>query len=951
MTPEQWQRLQELFDEVTQKPLADRQTALRRVEETVKDPSLLEELRRLVEHAEPDAEFLRPIQAKVAGCAIQVGEVVAGRFEIVRLIGRGGMGQVFEARDRKLDEQVAIKVIAPEFVRDAGLLERFLREVQIARRISHPNICRIHDLGEHGGVPYLSMELLEGETLAKRLEQGPLALPEWEHIARQLFDGLRAAHMAGVIHRDLKPSNLMLVGSRLVILDFGLARPILTRGDSSLTRTGTLIGTLDWMAPEQLLGEYDERSDLYSAALILLQALKGKPSENESSGLAGALRRATGDTDFRKLLPASMTAAWRYVLLRCLERDPDRRPARAQEVQDLLTQRRRLLFAGLGNLARNRWIRISTVTAILLALIILGFRYLNREGLKAGSVIMVASTLNTTGETKLDGITSVLRADLEQSSRFNVWDDQRLGDVLRSMRREALSKPEPKEWREIAVREKAPLLVFSTLSRLGDGYMLAIRSEEIGSAPEPPVHTWTHSVTATGPAGLFEALHDAANWIRSNAGENAADLSANSRLPQDITTNNWEALQLYDQARSLNAARHATEAIPVFQRAIQLDPQFAMALMWLGDLLNGQNKSEEGFAYWRQAIELAHAQHLSDHETLNIEGRYYIEIKDFKAAEPVLLDWTRRFPNDSLAPRLLASALFGQGRYEDAISAARGAQQRFGPTVFGTSILIRGLAARNQLADVEAQIQVLESLSAHAVALRFGGMTAAMRGDYDEAARLFRELASTAQGEAASRAIGLLAILEADRGRMDEAYNILSAAISRDRDAGEYGLASQKTAALAFLEGIRGNRESARTRVQEAVSVAGPSPQVILESVTILARNGYVDDAVRLMKRFPSGEGPGFDAALDRMQGEIAAARGELQNAVELLDRAASTDRPRDPKEYLARVLDLAGYRERAKSIYQNIADTPWVIWASPEDVWPGTRFIARQYLLKAKGE
>ena len=126
---------------------------------------------------------------------------------------------------------------------------------------------------------------------------------------------------------------------------------------------------------------------------------------------------------------------------------------------------------------------------------------------------------------------------------------------------------------------------------------------------------------------------------------------------------------------------------------------------------------------------------------------------------------------------------------------------------------------------------------------------------------------------------------------------------------------------------------------------------MILQSVTVLARNGYVDDAMRLVKRFPPGEGPRFHASRLRMQGEILAAAGNLQGAVELMDQAAHIDRPRDPKEYLARVLDLAGYRERARSIYRDIADTPWVIWASPEDEFPGTRFLARRYLTTAKGE
>jgi len=375
-----------------------------------------------------------------------------------------------------------------------------------------------------------------------------------------------------------------------------------------------------------------------------------------------------------------------------------------------------------------------------------------------------------------------------------------------------------------------------------------------------------------------------------------------------------------------------------------------MGLMRLGDILNAQYKSEEGFAYWRQAVGLARSQHLSEHERLSIESRYQLEIRDFQAAEPVLREWVRKFPNDSLAPRLLASCLLGLGRYEDAISAASGAQERFGPTVFGTSVLIRGLAAKNRAADVEVQTQVLEKLSAHTLALRFQGMAAAIREDYDSASRLFRELATAAQGEEASRAVGLLAILEADRGRMEEARGIFSDSIEKDREAGENGLASQKIVALAFLEGRAGNGELARALVQEAVALR-PSPQVFVESVTILARHGYIDDARRLMKKFPAGDGPRFEVGSLRMKGEILAATGDFRQAVAVLDLAARTDRANEPQEYLARVLDLAGNRERAKLIYRNIADRPWLIWDLVEEQWPGTRFIAKEYLKKTEGE
>jgi eukaryotic-like serine/threonine-protein kinase len=937
MTPQQWQKLQALFEEVTQSPPSERLAVMQRIEADVDDPQLREELRRLVAHAEPDASFLRPLPGVLATGVIQPGDLVAGRFEILRLIGRGGMGEVFEALDQKLGERVAIKVIAREFTLDAGLLERFYREVQSARRISHPNICRIHDLGEHNGMPYLSMELLEGETLAKRLERGPLALEEWAEQARQLFDGLRAAHSAGIVHRDLKPSNLMMVGSRLVILDFGLARAVVSKNDSSLTHTGMLMGTLDWMAPEQLLGEFDERSDLYSAALILLQALRGKPSENESGGLAGALRRATGNTDFRKLLPANLPPPWQYVLLRCLERDPARRPARAQDVQELLTRKSGRyiggLRGGLRNLSGRRFVRLILATALLLALAVTAFRYLSRTGLDPGSLIMVASTIDATGQNKFDGITSVLRADLEQSTHFNVWDNQRLGEALRSMRRETLSKPEPKDWREIAAREHADLLVFSTVSPLGDGYTLSIRAEQMGRGPVS-LRSSERSWQTTGADGLFDAEHEAAKWIRTKAGESDASLAANNRVPQSITSSSWEALELYEEAQKLSMGNRSSDAVAPLQRALQIDSQFAMAAMRLGDILNSQYKSEEGFRYWNQAIELARTQHLSDRESLSIQSRFAMEVYDFQTALPILRDWTRKYPNDLLAQQLLASCLSALGQYEDAIRLARDTQKQFGPTVFGSSTLIRALVHKNTLSEIEPELQNLERLSNHTLALTFRAMIAASQGKYESAVQLFEELVAVGHGQDRSRGIDWLSILKVDTGKLDEARSTLSNAIDMDREAGEDGLASQKMVALAFVEGLAGSPKLARAWILQAVALR-PSPQVIVEAVTLLARQGYTNDATRVMKMFRGGKGPRFDVATGRMRGEILAAAGKLKQAVAALEGAARAEQSHAPKEYLARVLYMAGERERAQLLYQEIADAPWMIWGFSDEDWP----------------
>jgi len=637
------------------------------------------------------------------------------------------------------------------------------------------------------------------------------------------------------------------------------------------------------------------------------------------------------------------------VLLRCLDRDPSRRPGGAQDVQELLTRESGRLFGVLRRVSSRRSAWLALAAALLLALTLLGFRYLRRLGLDPGSLIMVASTIDATGERRFDGITSVLRADLEQSSRFNVWDNQRLGEVLRSMRRDTLSQPGTKDWREIASRENADLLVFSTVSPLGDGYTLAISAEKMGQGPAASLQSWERSWQTTGAEGLFVAEHEAAEWIRSKAGENEASVAANNRVPQSITSSSWDALELYQEAQKLSMAGRAPEAVPLLRRAIQIDSRFAMALMRLGDILNAQYKSEEGFGYWNQAIELARTQHLSDRESLSIQSRYAMEIQDFKAALPVLGDWTRKYPNDLLAQQLLAACLGAMGQYEDVIRLARDTQKKFGPTVFGSSTLIRALAHKNRISEIEPEIQVLDRLSNHALALQFRAMIAALQGNYESAAHLFEELIRVGKGQDRSRAIDWLAILKADSGKLDEARTILSNAIDMDREAGEDGFASQKMVALAFVEGLAGNPKQARAWILQAASLR-PSPQVIVEAVTLLARYGNVEDAKKVMKMFPGGRGPRFEVASGRMRGEILAASGELRQAVEVLERASRTEQGHGPKEYLARVLYLTGERERAELFYQEIANSPWMIWGSSEDDWPGV-FMAKKHQEQIRGK
>jgi serine/threonine protein kinase len=277
--------------------------------------------------------------------AFSPGDVVAGRYRVVRLIGSGGSGDVYEAVDTSLGVAVALKTLKTNLARSAVQLERFRREIQNARKVTHLNVCRLFDMGVQTSRGrerfFLTMELLAGKSLAQRLEDGPPyeardALP----IAAQIVDGLQAAHDAGVVHRDLKPGNIMLLapasgrpGPRAVITDFGIALSD-EQGDIRLTQSGELVGTPEYMAPEQGdLGPALPASDIYAVGLILYEMLtKRRPFESAATPIGTLLQRQReAPRPLRDLLPG-VDPVWEATILRCLEREPSRRFSRAADV-------------------------------------------------------------------------------------------------------------------------------------------------------------------------------------------------------------------------------------------------------------------------------------------------------------------------------------------------------------------------------------------------------------------------------------------------------------------------------------------------------------------------------------------------------------------------------------------------------------------------------------------
>ncbi len=264
--------------------------------------------------------------------------LLAGRYELAGVLGVGGMGSVYRARDLELDELVAVKVLRRELVAQPGMLERFRREVKLARRVTHKNVARVFDIGEHAGEKFITMELVDGESFASRLARD-VALPfdEAIAIATAIGEGLAAAHAADVVHRDLKPDNVMLANDgRVVVTDFGIARAIAAAGHANRT-VGIIVGTPAYMAPEQVEGgAVDARTDIYAWGIVLYESLTGRAAWTGESPLAVATARMLAPPPDPRTSRADLPPALAELVLRMLSRSPAGRPASAREVLDAL---------------------------------------------------------------------------------------------------------------------------------------------------------------------------------------------------------------------------------------------------------------------------------------------------------------------------------------------------------------------------------------------------------------------------------------------------------------------------------------------------------------------------------------------------------------------------------------------------------------------------------------
>jgi eukaryotic-like serine/threonine-protein kinase len=916
MDPIRWQQLKEIFEAALECSAARRPALLDRLCHA--DAELRREIDELLANDEAAGTFLEGA-SQGSPYSLPDGTRLGGRLRIVRALGRGGMGEVYEAYNEHARHAEAVKVLRPELSRDEDALARVVQEVDAARRVTHPNVCRIYDVdrAECNGrdILFLTMELIGGETLSQRLRGGgTLTAAEALPIVRQIAAGLDAAHAAGIVHRDFKTANVMLAEGteppRAVVMDFGLARRAGVP-DQSLTATGMIVGTPAYMAPEQMEGAaVGAAADLYALGIVLHEMRTG------STHVGGA----------------ALEPEWEEAIRACLERDPARRPASATAVVARLEPK------SSRTPKMRRFAGIAAVSIAIVALLALVPRFLQQRNAAAGgALVMLAPIQNSTQDQTLDAVTEVFRTQLRQSGYFRLWDPARLGAVLSRMAWPADKPLGDDHRREVAARDSVPFVVFGAVGSVGGELVISLRLDELAAGTPYPRRTWRHSFRAADKAGLYDAIHEGATWLRGSLGEPSAEIAARDRMPQETTSSSWAALADLATAERFRETRQTESAVAMLRDALRLDPEFSLARMRLGDLLIDQRKQQEGLLEWQKAVSDTARRRLTRREELLIEGEYANDTWDFAAAEAAFLRMEAEYPYEYLASFYLAHALQWQGRFDAAaahMEAAARKQPNSGPILSNLASIYLHLHRFDALDRAADELAALPRATA---ADCYRGLRSYAMGRMGEAVAAFDRCAHSADAGVRSRGLSEKASLLAELGRYGEARSALVEGVAVDEAAGRPEFRGGKQLALAYLALRDGRAADARVLAWNAAN-QGSGAFGVVRAAIVLARSGAPADAAKLAARAASfAPGSVYNGLVQsRIRGEILLASGDTGGAVEEFRKTDALDAAIRPREYLARALSAARRDAEAAGYWRAIAERPELLWQSADFDFPG---------------
>ena len=758
---------------------------------------------------------------------LQPGTVLANRYEILNVLGTGGMGAVYKAKDLELDRLVALKVIRPELARNAAVVERFKQELRLSHKVTHRNVVRLYDLSEDAGMRFVTMELVAGRDLRSILEErGKLPAEEAVDIFQQICLALEAAHGVGILHRDLKPQNVMREDTgRVVVMDFGLARMIDNK--DGMTQTGALVGTLDYMSPEQALGkELDQRSDIFAVGLIAYEMLTGWMPFRAESMVASLLKRtqqrAVPLSDVDKNIPGTLST----IIAKCLEKDPADRYQRAEELEADIR-----LWKSTGKVSASSvrlkmirlrelpWPRLA-ITGALVVVIAAGVswfvisRQQSAKPAPHGPVsVLVGDFANLTGDPLLDNtLEPMVGLALEGASFVNVFgrmDARKLAEKLPH----PTDKLDEQSARLVAINQGVSSVITGQISLRGDEYDVSAMALDAVTGKVLA----KSEITVSNKNDIVGSIPRLVVPIRKALGDATPASKQFEEVAGGFKAASLEAVHEESIGMDEMFAGKFQEAFDAFQKATQLDPKFAPPYTGMAAMDKNLGKQEDAMKYMKLAME--HVDTMTEREQYRDRGLYYLTTGDWQGCVQQYTQLVTRYPADRI----------GQNNLAECYTQLRNAPKALEAAKKEVEIVPKGVGQRLNLAFVSAfagdfaagEKEARTALSMNpSSALGYFVLAEAQlgQGQIDNADASFKK-AETFGPVFASMANAGLADLAAYQDKHAEAESILTQGAAADSDAKNTDSEARKYVALGNIEEAQGKHAAALADTSKGLAI------------------------------------------------------------------------------------------------------------------------------------
>jgi serine/threonine protein kinase/Tfp pilus assembly protein PilF len=869
------------------------------------------------------------------------GTTFADRYEIIEELGKGGMGRVYRVEDTKLKQEVALKLIKPEIASDKKTIERFHNELKTARMIAHKNVCRMFDLGDADGAHFITMEYIRGEDLKSLVRKmGQLSAGQALSIAKQVCDGLIEAHHLGVVHRDLKPQNIMIdTMGNARIMDFGIARSI---EGKSITGAGVMIGTPDYMSPEQVDGkETDRRSDIYSLGVILYEMVTGRAPFEGDTALSIAVKHKTEFPDDPRKYNEQISEELSHIILRCLEKDKEKRFQDAVELQKALSDIKQGVATTERIIPDKKPLTSREITvqfslkkllipalagiAVIIAAIAIWQLFLQKKAVPVEydkPFVAVMYFDNNTGDENLDqyriAISDLLITDLMQSQLINVVREDKLFNILKKLNLEEARTYSSDDLKNVAAEGRATHILQGNYTKAGENLrfnytLIDVNTDEVIGSDR---------VSGVGIDSILAMADELTIKIKANfklsQQQIASDIDKNIGM---ILTNSPEALKYYSEGRKLHDEGDYRGSINLMEKAIALDPEFAMAYRSLAVSYSNIGIFSEGRRYREKALSLG--DRLSERERHLIEGGI-----------PALIKLLELYPEDTIGNGNLGLQYYQREEWDKAIEryeVCRKNKSEFVPsyTQLANSYAAKGSLdkAKEVLEDYIAQIsdhaEIRKSLAVNYILrgkldLASAEMDRALfldptfwqnylvKGDlymFDEdfvrAEEEYSKALMTGEPMAMFFGMGRLIDLCLLQGRYEKSLIITEQAFNRAKSLGEQEIILVLQTLLARAHLVAGNPGAALKVCEEAQKLEAKDEAVVKSKYRILEFKGHAflekglmneaqKTAEELKESIEKGTFKKLIRLYYRLMGKIEQKKGNFPQAIEYFEQAMS---------------------------------------------------------------